>query len=153
MTLLAGQKLHASDVSIPAYESFQTDSGTVAGATYTGTRTGSSNVAGYVFTAPNSGSIMVLWGAGISVTGAFALMAFEIRTGGTLGSGTVIAAASDNVQCQGTATTETTSSNSKLITGLSAGSTYNIRAMYRTQSVSVTGTYNRPHIAHIPFLA
>lgn len=153
MTLLAGQKLHASDVNLPAAESFQTDSGTVAGATYTGTRTGSSNVAGYSFTAPNSGNIMVFWGAGISVTSQFALMAFEIRTGSTIGSGTLVQAASDNIQCQGTATAETTSSNSKLVTGLSAGSVYNIRAMYRTQAGGVTGTYNRPHIAHIPALA
>lgn len=153
MALFAGQKLHATDVNLAASESFQTDSGTVAGSVYTPTRTGSSNIAGYVFVAPNSQNIMVFWGAGISVTSQFGLMAFEIRTGGTLGSGTIVQAASDNIQCQGTATSETTSSNSKLVTGLSAGSTYNIRAMYRTQAGGVTGTYNRPHISHIPQLA
>lgn len=155
MAVAAGQKLRASDLSAPSASGVQTDSGTVTTATYTGTRTGTANVAGCAFIAPNSGNIMVLWAGGLSVSGSggFVLVSFQIATGNIVGSGTVVQAPNDNIQIQGTASTETSESTFYPVTGLSAGAAYNIQLMYRTISVSFTGTINRPRVAIMPMLA
>jgi hypothetical protein len=152
-TPAAGGKLRASVLATPSPNGIQTDSGTVASSTYTGTRTGTSNVAGTAFTAPPSGNITVLWSCGIAVTSSFALVSFEIRVGSVVGSGTLWKAADDNIQIQGTSTTETSGSTFYPISGLTPGNVYNIRLMYRTQSSTVTGTFNRPRVQVLPLLA
>lgn len=150
----AGDKLTAALLSAQAASGIQTDSGTVAQNTYTGTRAGTTNVAGCAFTAPESGKISVQWAAGGSVSAAgFMLISFEIRTGATVGSGTVVWPASDNIQIQYTATSETSGSTFYPVTGLTPGADYNIRLMYRTITSSVTGTINRPRVAVSPMLA
>lgn len=149
----AGSKLRASDLNVASASGIQTDSGTTTAATYTGTRTGTANVAGCTFIAPNSGNVMVLWGAGVSISAAgFLLVSFEIRVGGTIGTGTVVQAASDNIQIQGTATTETSGATFYPITGLGAGVQHNIRLMYRVNVGTVTGTINRPRVSILPLL-
>lgn len=154
MAVAAGQKLRASDLAVAAASGIQTDSGTCASATYTGTRTGTANVAGTAFTAPNSGNIMVLWAAGISITtGGFVLVSFQIATGAVIGSGSVIQAASDNIQVQGTATSETSESTFYPISGLTAGASYNIQLMYRIGGGATNSTINRPRVAVTPLLA
>lgn len=153
VAVAAGQKLRGSDLSNAASSSIQNDSGTVASATYVGARTGTSNVAGVAFTAPNSGNVMLWWSCGISATSQFAIASFEVRAGNVVGSGTVVVAASDNNVAQGVTTTETTATNFYPVSGLTAGASYNVRLMYRTQAGGVTGTFNRPRLAVTPLLA
>lgn len=154
MALAAGQKLRASDLATPSASGVQTDSGTCASATYTGTRTGTSNIAGTAFTAPNSGNIMVLWAAGISITtGGFVLVSFQVAVGLVVGSGTVVQAPSDNIQVQGTATSETSEATFYPVTGLTPGAAYNIQLMYRIGGGATNSTINRPRVSVMPLLA
>lgn len=153
MAVSAGQKLRASDLATANASGIQSDSGTVATATYTPTRAGTSNVAGCAFIAPNSGNVMVFWAAGLSVTSTFVLASFQIATGNVVGSGTVVQAANDNIQIQGTATTETSEATFYPVSGLTPGAAYNIQLMYRTQSSGSTGTINRPRVNVMPLLA
>lgn len=154
MAVAAGQKLRASDLATPEQSGIQTDSGTCTSATYTGTRTGTANIAGCAFTGPNSGKVMVLWSAGISiVTTGFVLVSFQIATGSVIGSGSIVQAASDNIQIQGTATNETSESTFYPVAGLTAGASYNIQLMYRISGGATNSTINRPRVAVMPQLA
>lgn len=133
----------------------ETDSGTVTSTTYTGARTGTTNVAGCAFIAPTSGKIKISWHAGVSnsSTTAFTLISFEVRQGSTVGSGTVIVTASDNVciQHSGTTAEESKSTFYPLDAGqLVAGTQYNVRLMYRVSAG--TGTINRPRVMAEPIL-
>jgi hypothetical protein len=132
--------------------SIRTDSGTVTATAFTATRTGAGGEAGMSFVAPGSGIVVIHWHCGLSnaTAGAFTLMSFEVRTGSTVGSGTVVQAAADTVTIQGNATTEASSGTWYPVTGLTPGSTYNVRPMYRVGSG--TGTFNRPRIAASPAL-
>lgn len=154
MAVAAGQKLRASDLAVAAASGIQTDSGTCASTTYTGTRTGTANVAGTAFTAPNSGNIRVDWAAGISITtGGFVLVSFQIAQGSVIGSGSVVVAPSDNVQIQGTATSETSEATFYPVSGLTGGSSYNVQLMYRIGGGATNSTINRPRVMVTPLLA
>lgn len=122
------------------------DSGTVTSTTYTGTRTGTSNVCGSSFTAPPSGAVRIDWACGLSNTVAtnFSLASIEVRTGTTVGSGTVILAASDAYALQVSTTAETKITDFYALSGLTSGSSYNVRLMYRCNSG--TSTFNRPKV-------
>jgi hypothetical protein len=129
--------------------SVQTDSGTVTSTTYTPTRTGSANTVGAGFFTPPSGKVKLFWQCGVSnsSTTAFTLISFEVRTGGLVGSGTVVFAANDNVTIQHSGTTAEESKNAfyPLDAGqLSANTQYNVRLMYRVSAG--TGTINRPRL-------
>jgi hypothetical protein len=132
--------------------SIRTDSGTVTSTTFTATRTGAGGEAGMSFVAPGTGAVVVFWHCGVSdsTAGTFTLVSIEVRTGGTVGSGTVVLAASDNITIQGNATSESSQGTWYPVTGLTAGSTYNVRLMYRVGSG--TGTFNRPRVAAAPVL-
>jgi hypothetical protein len=127
----------------------RTTSGT-AGTAYTGTRTGAADEAGITFIAPASGTVILLWHVGQSSAASFALTSFEVRVGATIGSGTVFLAADDNRQIQVQSTSEISGASFYPITGLTPGTTYNARPMYRVGSG--TATFNRPRIAAIPAL-
>jgi hypothetical protein len=132
-----------------------TDSGTVTSTGYVGARTGTTNVCGTAFMSPPSGKVMVQWHCGVSNSSAtaFTLISFEIRTGSTVGSGTVIVAASDNVTIQhsGTTAEESKSTFYPLDAGqLQPNTQYNIRLMYRVSGT--TGTINRPRLSVTPVM-
>lgn len=104
------------------------------------------NRAALVFTAPPSGAVKIsLYNFLQLETSSTALKAiygsFEVREGGTVGSGTVVLAASVDrsisVRCAGAGVqTSNASGLSRLVTGLTPGATYNVRTM---GAVSATG--------------
>jgi hypothetical protein len=94
-----------------------------------------SPVCGVPFTAPGNGKIYATVSAHMetNTAGEGCYMAYEIRTGSTIGSGTVFTTATtDNgVGVLGfTAAARINASRRKLITGLTPGGAYNIRTMH-----------------------
>lgn len=132
------------------------NSGTYSGTTYTETRTGAGGTECQVaLVAPPSGKVKISWSCGLTISNAagFALMSWVFRTGSTLGSGTVVQAASDSVVCQNTGlTAENSFAQFFIMTGLTPGSSYNVCGAYRTTS-GHTGTFNRPKILVEPVLS
>jgi hypothetical protein len=145
-----------SGTGTPTVQAAPGNSGAVTSSIYTESRTGVAvaNEAGVSFTAPASGKVKITWACGITApaAGAFALASWVIRTGTTIGSGTVVQAADDTVVCQNTGVTaENSYMNFFLLSGLTAGSSYNVRMAYRVSGGS--GTFNRPKILVEPVLA
>lgn len=109
---------------------------------------------GTAFVAPQSGTVLVHHQSGAGHNGTTisvsAYMSFEIRTGGTVGSGSVVVAAHDDNG--GRVLNPSTDAGFKYvtatrivpITGLTPGSTYNARMMFRT--TTATGAYLQRHI-------
>ncbi|WP_203824405.1 hypothetical protein [Actinoplanes palleronii] len=93
-----------------------------------------SSVCGTTFVAPTSGAVVVHWFARLQANSANqrALASISVATGGTLGSGTVVSAANDDgaiETSQGTTggvETRMGASAFRYISGLTAGSTYNV---------------------------
>ncbi|MGW5402645.1 hypothetical protein, partial [Streptomyces sp. NPDC003952] len=95
-------------------------------------------VVGSSFTAPASGKVYVTVTSHMehNTAAAFAYVAFEVRDGSTIGSGTVVHAANTDegvgIGSSGTAPTRINAGNRVLITGLTPGSAYNARTMHLT---------------------
>ena len=111
-------------------------------------------VVGTAFVAPQSGNVLVHLQGGIghnsTTISQSAYLSFEVRAGGTVGSGSVFLAASD--ANGGRVLNPSTDAGFKYgtavreipVTGLTPGSTYNARLMFRT--TIATGTYLQRHI-------
>lgn len=95
-----------------------------------------------VFVAPPSGSAIVHLKAYFqsAINDKAAIVGVEVRTGATIGSGTVQTAASvfEGLVLSGTVTSgvplKLNSSTPRVITGLTAGSTYHVRVMHSTET-------------------
>lgn len=152
MTLAAGGNAVASDLiyptSVTAVDSSVTD-GSTSSTSATNSLT-TTLIRGVAFTAGTSGRVLV-WSqaAGRSNTaGSFTFLDFEIRTGSTVGSGTVVRASNANTM----STFQSDSANQQgpllshgLVTGLTPGTTYNACLTYWVNAN--TGTYNRRSIS------
>lgn len=120
-------------------------SGTTTSATYTATLTGTGGVSA-TFVAPPSGKVLVHNGCEMSNSGVgYSICNFEIRVGASIGTGTVFFALDDN---EGVVNSRPVA---RLITGLTGGTTYNIRQLFRVQSG--TGTFLRKSLFVIPQFA
>lgn len=102
----------------------------------------SGTTVGITFTAPDSGKLYLTVRAHMEcyTTGETCYVGWELRAGGTYGTGTIIQAADTelSVGIGGTGTTRIAASNRHpVFTGLTAGSTYNVRTMHLTTG----GTY------------
>lgn len=94
---------------------------------------------GEVFVAPWSGRVLISWSASqTSSTTGVIFISPVVRTGGTVGSGTVVLAASDDIAVVNAGTTSQRAGCQHLLTGLTNGTTYNVRLEHRTN----TGTAN-----------
>lgn len=143
---LAGQTIKALDFAGYAATSSATDESNFNSTSYTlgGSTTGVS------FIAPTSGIVLVTWGGRIqlnSATGVRVLLSAEIRTGSTVGSGTVIYAASDSwaLEIGADASSRLEATKVRPITGLTAGSTYNVSLWHKnaTSVASAASIYDR----------
>jgi hypothetical protein len=93
-----------------------------------------------VFTAPDTGRVLIHWSGGVrnldADGSAVAYISPEVRTGGTVGSGTVVLAPSDartvRTNLGGTHTVRAGATH--LLTGLTGGATYNARILHRVTS-------------------
>ena len=79
------------------------------------------------------------------------VMAFQIRTGGSIGSGTVFYAVNDEdaIGCRGTS--EIQDGGTFPVEGLTPGATYNCQTLFRVNAAS-TGTYLRKHLTVAPVI-
>jgi hypothetical protein len=95
-----------------------------------------SPVCGVAFVAPPSGRAAVHWAARMeSNTGNGVLVSVEVRTGSTIGSGTVLSdydpQDSHSIEIGDLANGNLQAANFRLITGLTPGASYNARTMQR----------------------
>jgi hypothetical protein len=102
---------------------------------------------GLTFVAPPSGRVIITLSGVVESTqnGSLTILSFRVGTGSTLGGGSAIFGPSDEYAItagravnQGAAT-RTSGSMRRLITGLSAGSTYNVRTMQRVDAGETGG--------------
>lgn len=140
--LAAGTRVQAQDFP-PAKNDRQTASFDATTTTYDVTSTaGSYADCGTSFVAPTSGRVVITTSARcINSSTSGTLVAPETRTGGTVGSGTVVESADDSIGCSHYGNSFARVSASHLLTGLTAGSTYNVRLLHRA-------TANTASIAH-----
>lgn len=131
------------------------DSGTLTATTYTTTRSGATSPVGIAFTAPPSGKVKIHWACGLQNSGSgaanYTLMAFQIKTGTTIGSGTTIQSASDSLCLEIVGTNEADLGRTSLVPALNAGSSYNVSGMYRVGAG--TGTVSRVEMVVDPCIA
>lgn len=125
------------------------------GTSYTNNAGGSTLPAifGVAFIAPPSGQVMVMGRAlaGTTTAGAYSFMDFEVKTGATIGSGTIVRAVNDvtsSVFQSSTASQQGTLAPSDLVTGLTPGAQYNAALVYRV--TAGTGAFNRRWITVLP---
>ena len=107
---------------------------------------------GITFTAPASGVVEISWGGELinSAAASGTVLGYELRTGGTIGSGTVVVGPSDDRTVRMAGTARFQMANYDTVTGLTPGSTYNIRLMYR--ATGGTGTFERRRLRIQPRL-
>lgn len=116
---------------------------------YTSTTfTAGSPVCGTTFTAPDSGKILLTVSGHVECNTATeaAYISFEVRSGGTIGVGTVTTTAiTDNGvgAGAGAGTGRASGSNRLLITGLTGGATSNVRTMHITTGGNSDVFYRR----------
>lgn len=142
----------AGETIIAAGDPTQTESGSDITTTSTTFEVGSPSV-GHAFTAPPSGIIWVNVYGWIEITKSgtgsrILFLGFELREGSVVGSGTVTVAADEersvSTRCEGT-TGDTVGGGAGmryLVTGLTAGASYNVRTMHKTGALTTNATFN-----------
>ena len=117
-------------------------------------------VVGPSFVAPASGKVLVHFAGYLAsnVNGNAVLLSFEMRTGGTVGSGTLVGSAAngDRAVVGGKAVNSGASAlvnagNTALYTGLTPGATYNVRTMHATDPGNSSTAFYR-QIMVVPHL-
>ncbi|MET0426650.1 MAG: hypothetical protein ABW046_22475 [Actinoplanes sp.] len=153
MAFAAGQILLASQLNAQAgVSNVDNTVRTTTSTAWTSTLT-APTICGTSFTAPPSGKVMVNFRCSLVNSGAgnYSGMSPEIRAGTTVGSGTLFLAADDNRAISTSGTVFEEGGASILVTGLTAGSSYNAFACHRVSAG--TGTYARREVVVLPTLA
>jgi hypothetical protein len=130
----------AGSSAIAMAASNSTTSGTTSSSSYTATLSAGTSP-GLSFVAPASGKAKIDYGmvAAASSATQIAYATIRVRTGGTVGSGTdVLDASTDNWAISVAGDLVTGTGRTKLVTGLTAGSTYNVQMLYRSSSGAAT---------------
>ncbi|MET8265933.1 hypothetical protein ABZU92_18295 [Micromonospora arida] len=100
---------------------------------------GSYAACGVAFVAPSSGRLLLHFsGVTVNSTTADTLISPVVRSGGTVGSGSVILAGDDNISVRSVSAAR--SGATHLMSGLVGGSTYNVRLEHRV--TGGTGTFS-----------
>lgn len=139
----------------PPGEKYNAPSGGITGITstsYVDAVPVSGGVCGVTFVAPASGIVGIDWGASLrsSALTLQAVMSPQVRAGGTLGSGSVVMASADTQSVKSNAqTTTTTVSGFHELTGLTAGSTYNVVLQWKVSSAG-SGNGDSPRVRVTP---
>lgn len=138
----------ASSTTTRQKDSAITD-GTTTSTTFTNSLT-TTLICGIAFVAPATGSVVVLYQASgrNGTAGAFTIIEFEVKTGSTVGSGSVFRPSDENIAStfqSDSAGQQGQHGGHDLVTGLTPGSAYNACIVYRVNTAS-TGTFNRRKI-------
>lgn len=146
----AGNYIIADLAASKAQSSVDNDAFTNASVTYTNVAVGSGSV-GLVFTVPASGLVLLHYGGSlaVSVTGNAAFLTIQIREGATIGSGTVVIAASDDnpVEVVNTAGNPDRQGVQYLFAG-TPGTVYNVELLHRVSGS--TGTFDSRYLISDP---
>lgn len=140
MAIVVGEPTYAADV-IPLSPTSDTESSTetFTSATYSS----GANVCGTTFVAPGSGNVIVFWSARLQSdaggTNHRALCSVSVATGSTIGSGTVVSGSNDASALETTEIVATAlapqtrmqGGTFRIVTGLTAGSTYNVVVQFK----------------------
>jgi hypothetical protein len=160
----AGSKVLAADTPSVATAGGATAAGdTTFSSTSFASATVDGTVIGTTFIAPTSGSVLVLWSARMSADtgggGHRVLCSVKVSTGSTIDSGSVVSPASDDSALE---TPETASGGTvgqsrlaagmwRVVTGLTAGSTYNV-VIQQKVATALTGNMYQRDVAVLPIL-
>lgn len=126
----------------------QAVAGTTTSVSYVATLT-SGTTCSTTFVAPSSGKVIIKNTAEALNSGAgYSRYAIEVRTGAVIGSGTAIITAGDDDSGGNTGTSSVRATCETMLSGLTAGSTYNLRQLFRVQSG--TGTFLRKNVIVSP---
>lgn len=151
----AGQRLTAAllnGIFSPSASDTQNTLGTTLSTTYTATLTGGT-ACGLTFVAPASGCVMVhnstVLDSSASAVNRRTYCTFQIKTGGTIGSGTTFTAASDDNAIYNSGDYDIEVGRAIRITGLTPLATYNCQQLFRNGSAD-TATYISKQLAVVP---
>lgn len=99
---------------------------------------------GVAFVAPPSGKVSINWGTRISnnVAGNAGFCTIQVRSGTTVGSGTIISAAADAPAARHVGVDLDKWTRSTPISGLVAGSNYNVQLLFRSSAGANTAFFN-----------
>lgn len=150
LSIDAGQVTDARVWTQTARPAAVTDTENTAGTTtsgaYTSTLTGGTTCQ-VVFTAPASGMVLISNSCDLKNSGAaVSLCSIQVRAGGTPGAGTIFLAASDNEALFANA--EVSATRTKLLTGLTPGSIYNVEQLFVVGGG--TGTFALKQLSVVP---
>jgi hypothetical protein len=100
---------------------------------------------GLAFTAPTSGRVIISIGGALTGSAAdtFAMMGFQVRTGAVVGSGTIVYAVNNNDVVSNEGGDDMSASKVTLVSGLTAGGSYNVQVLYKMLSGSGTAFFAR----------
>lgn len=133
-----GGPLSVSDV--------QNTSGTTTSGAFTSTLTGGT-ACGVAFTAPASGCVLICNNAEMVNSGAFfSLCCVQVRTGSTVGSGTVVLAAANEESIY--LSSQGRCGSTRRLAGLTPGASYNAQQMFVVGGA--TGTYANKSLIVVP---
>lgn len=145
----------ASGVGAQAVEATgSTSNGTTTSTSYTNTLT-TTGIHGVAFVAPPSGKVQFIGrsSGGSSTVGQYAQLDYEVKTGSTVGSGSVIRATSNNtasVFLSSTSGGQGPLNVSGIISGLTPGAVYNVALTYASSNGASTASFNRRYAAVYP---
>jgi hypothetical protein len=141
---LAGQTIKAAEFGT-VYTDYQSDTRTTSSGSY-GAGTGGT-ACGVAFTAPPSGKVLIHFKGRLSNNSAsgWSFMAPAVRTGTTVGSGTSVLAASDenavSFEQHATVGERMDIGATCLVTGLTAGASYNAMLEYKANGATGTSSF------------
>lgn len=153
MAIGAGSKATATQINNELGVAQQNRSavafGTSTSTSFTPTLAAGGVVAGVAFVAPTSGKVTIVngcyfWNSGANTT----LVGFHVRTGAVVGSGTTVNGPTDNESNLSNGTNGFSLEKSYILSGLTAGATYNVQQEVRVSAG--TGTFNRHYVLALP---
>lgn len=144
-----GQRVRAVDFTT-SVNSTQNTSGTTTSTSYTATLTGGT-ACGVAFVAPTSGRVAIVNTAdqSISAAGQAAHLSFAVRQGSTIGSGTSVLGAADD-RSMYVVNDSGRQSFFYMLSGLTAGGSYNVQQNFRTSNAANTATFQRKTLDVFP---
>lgn len=145
MTILAGEPATATGINSELGTSTDANFVEAVG----GTTTSTSYVAvgatmGTSFVAPPSGVVHIAFGAAWFNSGANdSKTSVRVGTSSTVGGGSTVISAADDYMTAGTTTTGIRGTSFVVVTGLTAGSTYNVQMQHKVGAGTGTFLYRR----------
>lgn len=140
---------NAANAGTSSVQQLEPDFGSTTSTSFTASLTSGTNPA-VVFVAPPSGRVDIGWSCSMynSTSGQFVNCSFEVRTGSSIGAGSVVEAASVYHQVGGKINFDMQVGDTYMLSGLTPGSTYHARQMYACSGG--TGNYKWKKIKVVP---